>query len=260
MINKIKRFLVRSPLHKPALELKALRISNRWVKENAKILDHRTVYCISPYKTATTFLASCFDRTISKHEPLHHTSVRKLNQDFNRFFVRRLNSLNLKLECSGFLSAYVEELAQNEVAKDLTYVCVLRKPSSWVTSVVNHHQIVKGYGQHYFWGNELFWKKHAGVDLANFFNYDESEKLELIEKLIAFYFSFTRKTEKLQHVKYVWIKDLQGFLPSLGQLIGEEPKLEDSKKNKAQLRKYVYENNEVDAAYEKLIGEILTLR
>jgi hypothetical protein len=260
MIKKINKFLVRTPLHKTALELKTLWISSNWIKENTKILDNRTIYCISPYKTGTTFLASSFERTISKHEPLHHASVRKLNQDFERFFVQRLNSLNLKLECSGFLSAYVEKLAQTEITKDLTYICVLRKPSSWVTSVVNHHQIVKEYGQHYFWGNELFWKKHVGVNLANFFMSDESEKLEVVEKLIEFYISFTRKTEKLKNVNYVWIKDLQGFLPTLGQLIGEEAKPENSKKNKALMRKFVYENKKIDAAYEQLVCELLTRR
>ncbi len=260
MIKKIKRFIIRTPLHKTVMAIKAWRISSSWVKENGRILDHRTVYCISPYKTATTFLASCFDPAISKHEALHHTSIRKLNQDFDKYFVRRLNSLNLKLECSGFLSAYVDKLAQNEIAKDLIYICVLRNPSSWVTSVVNHHQIVKGQGQHYFWGNELFWKKYTGVDLANFFNCDESEKLKMIEKLLAFYFDFTMKTENLRNVKYVWIKELQEFLPTLGQLINEEPILERSKKNKAQLHRYAYENKEKDAEYEELVRELLARR
>jgi len=260
MINNIKKFIVRTPLHKTALEVKASWISGNWVKENARILNNRTIYSISPYKTGTTFLASSFESIISRHEPLHHVSVKKLNQDFEKFFIRRLNSLNLKLECSGFLSAYVDNLAQNEIAKDLTYICILRKPSAWVTSVVNHHQRVKEYGQNYFWGNELFWKKHAGVNLANFFMCDESEKLEVIEKLITFYISFTRKTEKLKNVKYVWINELRDFLPTLGQLIGEEVKLENSEKNKALMQKFVYTNNKIDTAYEQLVSELLSRR
>jgi hypothetical protein len=191
---------------------------------------------------------------------MHYTSVKKINQDFERFFVRRLNSLNLKLECSGFFSAYVEKLAQNEIAKDLTYICVLRKPSSWVTSVVNHFQIVKEYGQYYNWENELFWKKHVGVNLANFFMSDESEKLQVVEKLIEFYLSFTRKTEKLKNVNYVWIKYLQGFLITVGQLIGEEAKLENCKKNKTLVRKFIYKNKKIDAAYEQLTCELIAKR
>lgn len=260
MVHSIRRFVVRSPLHRTALELRASWISGNWMKENAGILDNRTIYCISPYKTGTTFMASCFEPTISKHEPLHHVSLRKLNQDFEKFFVRRLNSLNLKLECSGFLSAYVDNLAQTEIAKDLTYICVLRNPSSWVTSVVNHYQKVKANGHYYLWGNELFWKKRAGVNLANFFMYDESEKLEVVEKLIVFYMSFTRKTEKLKNVNYVWINELQDFLPTLGQMMGEEARLENSKKNKGLGRKFVYENKKIDAAYEQLVGELVARR
>lgn len=258
MIKRAKRFLVRSPLHKTVLELRAWWISSNWVKENEKILDNKTIYCISPYKTGTTFLASSFNPSISRHEALHYTSLRKLNQDFDGYFVRRLNSLNLKLECSGFLSAYIEKLAQSELTKDLTYICVLRKPSSWVTSAVNHHQIVKKHDQHYFWGNELYWKKHVGVDLANFFHISESEKLEVVNKMIEFYMSFTKETKKLKNVKFVWIKDLQDFLPTLGQWIGQDSRLQKSKKNKAQLKKYTYVNKKMDEAYEQLVEELMS--
>jgi hypothetical protein len=258
MIKNIKRFIVRSPLHRTLLEFRALWISLNWVKSNTRILDNRTIYCISPYKTGTTFLASSFEPATSKHEPLHHASMRKLNQDFEKFFVRRLNSLNLKLECSGFLSAYIDNLAKTDITKDLTYICILRKPSAWVTSVVNHYQLVKDNGHYYLWGNELFWKEHVGVDLANFFTSEESEQLEVVRQLTAFYLSFTRKTKKLKNINYVWINDLQDFLPTAGQLIGEEAKIENSKKNIGKKRKFVYENKKIDAEYENLVAELLT--
>jgi hypothetical protein len=257
MIEKIKRLVVRSPFHKAVVDLRSWWISTRWVDESTRILDNRTIYCISPYKTGTTFIASSFEPPISAHEPLHHASLSHLNQDFERNFVRRLNSLNLKLECSGFLSAYVENLAQTEITNDLTYICVLRNPSSWVTSVVNHYQIVKENGHRYLWDNELFWKKHAGVNLANFFVIGENEKLEIVEKLIEYYMSFTKKTEKLKNVHYVWIKDLDIFVPKIGQLIDEAANLANSDKNKALVRNYVYKNKKIDAAYEQLVCKLV---
>jgi hypothetical protein len=178
-------------------------------------------------------------------------------RDFERYFVRRLNSLNLKLECSGYFCAYIDKLAQADIAKDLTYICVLRKPSSWVTSVVNHFKIVKENRHYYLWGNELFWKEHVGVNLANFFTSEESEQLEVIEKMLSFYMNFTRNTEKLKNVHYVWIKDLQRFVPKIGQMIGEEANLSKSRKNKSLIRNYVYKNKKVDAAYEQLVCELL---
>ncbi|WP_143542349.1 hypothetical protein [Robiginitalea sediminis] len=256
MVQRFKQFIVRTPLHRMAIEMKAYWISRNWVRENDKILNNKTVYCISPYKTGTTFLASSFDDAVSMHEPLHFTSIRKLNENFGKYFVRRLNSLDLKLECSGFLSAYVEELAKDPVARELTYICVLRKPSAWATSVVNHHQVVKEGRQHFFWGNELFWKEHVGVDLANFFHFNDTEKQQLVENLISYYMDFTEKTRALRNVHYVWLQDLKDFLPEVGGMIGEVPKLEKSRQNKARKHAFVYENEEVDLAYEQLINDL----
>ncbi|MCL6266221.1 hypothetical protein [Flagellimonas myxillae] len=257
MIRKINKLIVQSPLHKTALKLHANKIYRSWSKENSRILGHKTIYSISPYKTGTTFLASCFDYEISRHEPIHHASVKKIGQDFDGYFVRRLNSLNLKLEASGFWSAYIDQLAAHPIGKELTYICVLRKPCSWATSVVNHWYQVKKYGQHYFWTNELYWKKIVGVDLANFFEYSEEEKLEVVSKLIKFYMSFTEKTAKLENVHYVWIKDLQNFVPTLEQLMEEEAKLEKSEKNTGLLRQYTYENNEIDESYMDLVNSLV---
>lgn len=257
MIRDINKLIVRSPLHKTALQLNAKKIYRKWSKENSKILDNKTIYSISPYKTGTTYLASCFRYAISRHEPIHHASVKKMGEDFDGYFVRRLNSLNLKLEASGFWSAYIDELANHEIGKDLTYVCVLRKPCSWATSVVNHWYQVKRYGQHYFWTNELFWKKIVGVDLANFFNYTEEEKLEVVSKLIKFYMSFTEKTGQLKNVHYVWIKDLQSFVPTLEELMGEEARMEQSEKNTGLMKQFVYENKEIDDEYMQLVNKLM---
>ncbi|MGX1930496.1 hypothetical protein [Flagellimonas sp. 2504JD4-2] len=256
MLRQINKLIVQSPLHKTALKLNAQKIYRNWSKENTKILDHKTIYSISPYKTGTTFLASCFDYDIARHEPIHHASVKKMGEDFDGYFIRRLNSLNLKIEASGFWSAYIDELANHPIGKDLTYICVLRKPCSWATSVVNHWYQVKRYGQHYFWTNELFWKKIVGVDLANFFEYSEEEKLEVVSKLIKFYMSFTEKTGQLKNVHYVWIKDLQDFVPTLEQLISEKARLEKSEKNTGLMKQFVYENKEIDEAYVQLIDSL----
>ncbi|NAY91219.1 hypothetical protein GTQ34_04740 [Muricauda sp. JGD-17] len=256
MIREINKFIVRTPLHKTAIELKAKKIWKGFSKENSKILDNRTIYSISPYKTGTTFLAGCFDYSISKHEPIHYASVKKMEEDFDGFFIRRLNSLNLKLESSGFWSAYVDQLANHHIGKDLTYICILRKPSSWVTSVVNHWYQIKRYRQNYFWTNELFWKKIVGVDLSNFYEYSEEQQNDIISKMLDFYMSFTKKTGNLKHVHYVWIHDMTNFLPTLEQLMDEKSKPESSKQNKGLVKHFVYENKEIDNEYASLVESL----
>lgn len=255
--NDIHRLIVRTPFHKMALEMNALKVSNGWIKEKNKILGHKTIYSISPYKTGTTFLASSFNSSISKHEPSHHTSVWKLNQDFEGFFIRRLNTLNLKLECSGFLSAHIDKIAKIEILNDLEYICILRKPSSWVTSVINHWQTLKRHRQYYFWSNELFWKKHIDVDLAFFFESSEKSQKETIEKLLSFYMSFTQKTTLLKNVHYIWIENLKSFLPELGKLINEEVIPEKSKRNKALMHQFKYSNKKIDEIYTKLAQQLI---
>lgn len=257
MFKFLKKLIVRSPLHPLAIRIKSWWITRKWSKESDDKLKLNTVYCISPYKTGTTFLASCFSDDVSRHEPLHYTSIHRLNQNFEQYFVSRLNFLELKLECSGFLSAYVDKLAQTEATKDLRYICILRKPSEWVTSVVNHHKKVKDSQHHFFWGNELFWKKHAGVDLASFFSLQESKKLQMIENLIDFYMSFTKKTKKLKNVEYIWLEDLEDTLPEIGALLNEEVQLAKSKRNKAIKKAYVYRNDQIDAQYEQLVQELV---
>jgi len=69
-----------------------------------------------------TYLASCFIPEISQHETLHHVTLKYQDKIFDGFFAKRMNHLNLKLECSGFLNAYVQELSENAIAKDLEYI------------------------------------------------------------------------------------------------------------------------------------------
>lgn len=257
MIKEINKFIVRTPLHKTAIELKAKKIVKGFSKENNKILNNRTVYSISPYKTGTTFLAGCFDYNLSAHEPIHFASVKTMAEDFDGFFVRRLNTLDLKLESSGFWSAYIDELSNHHIAKELTYICILRKPSSWVTSVINHWFQIKKYRQNYFWTNELFWKKIVGVDLSNFFDYNDKEQEEIVSKMLAFYMSFTEKTSKLKNVHYVWIRDLQDFLPTLENLLNEEAKPDKSEVNKGQVKHFICDNKEIDHQYESLVNKLM---
>lgn len=160
-------------------------------KVNDKILDNMTIYTISPYKTGTTYLSSCFDQTVSKHEPMQYLSLLQLEWYFDHFFVSRLNTLNLKLECSGFWSGYIDELVTHEVAKDLFYICILRDSSSWATSVINYWCRSTYVLQRFDFINELFWKPKTGVDVRKVLSSNDSERDEMINKLLGFYLDFT---------------------------------------------------------------------
>lgn len=259
MINSLKKLLIRTPLYKSALELQSLIISAIWKLHTKKdVKGNKTTYVISPYKTGTTYITSSFGKKISRHEPYHYVSFKMLSSNFENYFIPRLNFFNLKVEASGFLSLFVNQLAENPITNELKYVCILRSPSSWATSLINynHHEVDGVISPNYNWTNEIIWKKHVGVNLSTFFNLNEQEKHANAEKLIDFYMQFTINTKRLKEVQYVWIQDLEDFTLNLGSSIGEEILTEKTWRRKGKAKKYVHENEERDLEYIKIINSL----
>ncbi|WP_350288805.1 hypothetical protein [uncultured Croceitalea sp.] len=256
IINSVKNFLLGTYFAKILRNIQAWILYAR-IPPLKSGVERKTVYCISPYKTGTTYLARCFSSEISVHEPLHYLSLKLLNKNFDSFFARRMKHLNLKLECSGAWSAYVNELAQNEIAKDLEYICIIRTPSSWVASVINYWNTkLKQYKFEFV--NELFWKKKVGVDLFEFqFGMDTKKNQEIIDKLIQFYFDFTKNTSLLKNVTYIKLKEIDKNLPYVENLINEISTTSNSYKNKSKEKLFVYENKSIDADYELLMVKLI---
>jgi len=254
-MDKLKKIVLKSFLAKPSKDLEAF-IQERKIKanNNQSIKGYKTIYCISPYKTGTTFLSSCYDNLIAKHEPAQYCTLKNLSKNFNFFFIRRLNVLNLKLECSGYLSAYVKELSENEISKKLTYICLLRSPSSWVTSVVNYWETLSFLKFDYI--NEYFWKQKLGIDMVAFKNYNSQEKDIAINKMIKFYLNYLKQTRELDNVHYIDLKKVNDFLPKLDLILEEEAKLSSAWKRENKSKKFKYENKEADNKYEILVSQL----
>ena len=261
MIKYLKQKLIRTPFYRTSLEIQGFIVSNAWrFYSKHRIQRNSTIYVISPHKTGTTYITSSFDNGFSRHEPYQFISWKKLSSDFNENFVRRLNFLDLKLEASGFLSFLVSQLAENPITSELNYVCILRKPSSWATSLINynHHEIDSVIQPNYSWTNELFWKKHLGVNLSDFFNLSEEEKYQTGEKLINFYIDFTLNTRRLKNVQYVWINDLKDFTLELGSLINVDVASQEKiYRRKGKGNKYVHKNEERDQEYLEIVDKYL---
>lgn len=261
MLKKIKQILIQSPFYKTSLKIQAFIISSGWrFHSKNRIEDNTPIYVISSYKTGTSYITSRFRKEISKHEPYQYVSYRKLSANFDKHFVRRLNYLNTKIEASGFLFYQIEKLAENPVAKDLHYICILRKPSAWVTSFINYmlHEIKAEINPNYNWTDELISKKLLGVDLSNFYNLGEDEQAKIAEKLIESYLENTKKTKLLKNVTYVWINELEEYTNKLGAIIGEEVKpQEKSYQNKGGSKKYIYKNDDLDEEYIKIVDSIM---
>ncbi|WP_178988456.1 hypothetical protein [Winogradskyella schleiferi] len=257
-IDRIKNYLLGTPLAVLLREIQATVVKYKIINSDKELKNNNTVYCISPYKTGTTYLASCFNSTISQHEPIHYFSLKHLDQDFDSLFGKRLNYLNLKLECSGFWSVYLDELANHEIAKDLQYICVLRLPSKWINSVINYWydpELEFSFDM----VNELFWKPKVGVDLRSFdFGIETEHNEQIIERLIEYYFDFTRKTALLKNIKYIRLKHLDQNLSSVGSLIKESYNKNNSWQRKAKRKIFVYNNDLIDKEYNALVSKLIT--
>lgn len=253
----IKRKLLTSFLAKPAKDAEAWFQKMKVKGETNSISGNKTVYCISPYKTGTTYLSSSFDPKVSDHEPLQYLSMVELEKKFDGFFTKRMNSLNLKLECSGFFSAYIDELIANPIAKNLDYICILRSPSSWITSVINYWQRPFLQEQRYEYLTELFWKPKVGVDVRKLVDSDNKlTDIKAIDKLVEFYFDFTQKTKNIQNIHYVELNELDVFLPKVGKMINETPLTQRGWQRKAKEKKFEFKDNIIDEEYNKLIMHI----
>ena len=256
MINYLKQKLIRTPLYKYALNTQTSIVSLLWsLYPKKRVKDNSTTYVISPYKTGTTYITSSFSDNISRHEPYHYASFKKLSSGFDNHFIRRLNFLNLKIEASGYLSLFVKQLSENPNTNKLNYICILRKPSSWATSLINynHHEVDGLINPNYNWTNEIIWKKHIGVDLSSFFSLSEDEKYITAEKLIDFYMEFTINTKRLNNVQYVWINDLKDFTLKLGSSVDEEVIPENIWIRKGRAKKYIHSNDNRDKEYDKIV-------
>jgi hypothetical protein len=250
----LKQFIYRTPFAKMAKEVEATLQYASYINQPLHLEGHKTVYCISPYKTGTTFLASSFDCKAVRHEPDQYLALKRLDENFDEFFVKRMNKLNLKLECSGFWSVYIDQLANHKIASELDYLCIFREPSSWITSLINYYNTPYFKAMKFEYQNECFFKRKVGLDVREIFTSDSQVDQGQINKLIDFYFDFTEKTQKLKNVQYIRLKDLKDNIYAIGDLIGEKPNLSKRWMRKAKEKNFVYRDEELDRKYNQLIS------
>lgn len=251
----IKATITKSSLHRLTKEIETVYYSASLSKRSDGIIDNRTIYCVSPYKTGTTFLSSCYDRKVSRHEPLHYLTLKSCRSDFDSFFIRRLNTLNLKLETSGFWSSYIDKLANHEIAKDLNYICIFRSPSSWITSVINYWQNHMNYMSFDFI-NEYFWKHEVGVDLVSFSKANTKDQYHTIDRMIEFYFEYTIKTKQLKNIYYLDISEIESFIGKLDILLNEKSTKLKRWKRTNRNKTFQFSDEKLDMRYTNLISDL----
>lgn len=257
IINNLKVLITKTPLIKIVHSIQLNKMRKIVAKEDSSRLSFNPVIGISPYKTGTTYIESCYDDDIASNDAMQHFTLKHGQENFEAFFLQRFNFLKLKLDCTGFWCGYIKELANHPIAKDLNYVFVVRKPSDWIKSTVNYYSFENK--NHYFnFINEYFWKGRLGIDIINFHSFNTEKQNEIIDQLNTFYFDVLKNSKLLKNVHYVRLSNIDSVFPVIDDLIDEKANLNKAFKRKtaAQYKKFEYSNEPVDLKYEALLEQL----
>ena len=177
-----KGIAAQTPLHKPLLNLQG-HLEYRTIMKTPIREDVRTGYCISPFKTGTTFVSKVFDWKISKHEPLMFVTLKHINND--EFLQRRKSFLDIRVESSGFLSMIAERFVQLNSHEPVLFM--IRNPSDWIGSMIDYAPVIQSRTR-YHYAEELFWQRVGGlVTPREFHDSSPDDQAKTVENLLRFW-------------------------------------------------------------------------
>lgn len=160
--NKLKRRLVASALHHPALELVAAKQRIQYAQVDiptVESLHQPKVICLGNFKTGTVSITGLLGQQLNgTHEPhayLYCKAWLKFQRglisetEWEDFLIRRNQTLLIDFEASGFLTIEAARLAK--LFPETKFILTVREPESWVRSILRH--ILKNrkkLGYHYW--------------------------------------------------------------------------------------------------------------
>ena len=175
----------------------------------------RTNYCISPFKTGTTFVAGLFPQDVSAHEPLAHCTLTHIdNADFLR---RRKAMLNLRVEASGFFSMIAEEFVQQNPDDNILFM--LRDPAAWIGSALDYgRKIRQQVGFSY--GRKLYWGRIGVPPLNLFYQSSDQEKQTTIDTMLRFWLRTYDVARRHDNCHMIKLEDLDQKIDELEDFFG----------------------------------------
>lgn len=201
--------LAATPVYRPLLELRRLWQVRQVM--GAITPPSRTCYCVSPYKTGTTYIAGLFQehhRVV--HEPLQYATLRRVEDvDFMRF---RQAFLSLDLECSGFFSAHLSLLKQ--VAPEAPLLFVSRAPDEWIGSLLNYfEQLDMRVAYNYL--ARLFFDPVCGHPVERFYRLDDWKQHDVVVRLLDFWSQVYSAAVAEPHALVVDLSEVDRRLPDI---------------------------------------------
>lgn len=181
------------------------------------VIGHReTAYCVSPYKSGTTYFSGLFSKVCrSEHEPMMHATL--LNFNNSRFLKRRARNLKLDLECSGFFAGRLSTLRR--FAPHAKVIFLTRHPEEWIGSVVNYFsdlsdRVTYNYVARLIFDPICIWH----VD--QFYNLTFSQQRDVVRRLLLFWIDVYTEALQDKQSMVVPLEEVDTRLAEISDFLG----------------------------------------
>jgi len=213
--QRAKEMIVRSPLHKSMLIIRSW-IEEVRIRRVRGIAGGTKAYCISPYKTGTTYVCGLFSEgNRVAHEPFHHTTLRRLSD--SAFLEKRAGYLSLDLESSGFFSNRLLQLRMFAPSVPVLFMC--RSPEAWIGSVINYFaQLDKQV--HYNYVSRLFFDPICRFAVERFYEMSADGQRHIVQSLLGFWLDVYETAKRDPGAMIVPLEQLSDKLQSVEDFLG----------------------------------------
>ncbi len=210
-----KARLVSTPLYRPLLEVRSA--FQFWSVLLAKDKEYpSTAYCISPYKSGTTYLSGLFSSVAkSAHEPMMYATLKNIN---NKNFMRKRGVyLNLDLECSGFFAGKIEML--RAIAPQAKILYLSRHPEQWIGSVVNYFAALRGKVSHNYVARLVF-DPICEWPVDKFYDLEVGAQRHIVLKLMEFWIEVYRQGMSDDQSMVIPLKEVDDRIHEVSEFLG----------------------------------------
>lgn len=183
VLKRAKSHLIKTPAYYFLLRLRSFYEYNLVCNKNIEKTIKTTAYCISPYKTGTTFITNLFKNSCcSMHEPLQFTTLLHIND--NIFLRKRYKFINADIEASGFFADRLDQVRMFAPESPVLYI--IRSPEKWINSVVNYFaQLSDNLSYNYI--ARMIFDPICRERIDDFYNLPEKNKSNIVKGLLEYW-------------------------------------------------------------------------
>lgn len=217
MSDILKKKLVRTSFYPFLLELRSWFEYRRVIVSRERSFP-KTLYCISPYKTGTTYFSGLFECK-SMHEPLMYTTINYMND--SDFLSKPSGFLSLDLECSGFFADKLPLV--RKFAPNSKVIFLSRHPEAWIGSVVNYFAKLDDKVS-YNYVARLIFDPICNYPIENFYSLASGQQSHVAKKLVEYWIKVYSSGAEDDHSLLIPLDQLDERLTEVEEFTGLKAK------------------------------------